>query len=68
MSDGPEGSRFKTRVLFSVVSGAFLNRRGQCACGWSGKRRLFHGSAVVDVGLHCAQTGHTPVRIAGWTR
>jgi hypothetical protein len=44
----------------ATVATAWLNNRGHCQCGWQGKRRIFRGAAVVDVGLHCAETGHTP--------
>lgn len=41
---------------------SWLNNRGQCQCGWTGRRRLLRGSAVVDVLTHCAHTGHVPHR------
>ncbi len=42
---------------------SWLNNRGYCQCGWAGKRRLLHGSAVLDVLDHCAGTGHVPTSI-----
>jgi hypothetical protein len=42
---------------------SWLNNRAACQCGFHGKRRLFRGSAVLDVMTHCQTTGHTPV---GW--
>lgn len=41
----------------------WLNNRAVCECGWSGKRRLLHGSAVLDVLDHCAEFGHIPTSI-----
>ena len=43
---------------YLVVS--WLNNQGQCDCGWTGKRRLLRGSALMDVLTHCAHTGHVP--------
>lgn len=39
---------------------SWLNNRAQCQCGWNGKRRTFRGSAVLDVLMHCSDTGHSP--------
>lgn len=36
-----------------VAAHRFRNRAA-CDCGWWGKNRLFRGSAVADVFIHCA--------------
>jgi len=46
--------------LCAFVLVSRLNNRAQCQCGWSGKRRLLRGSAVLDVLTHCTVTGHAP--------
>jgi hypothetical protein len=44
----------------AYVLAAWLRNEAVCSCGWTGKRRIFQGHAVVDALLHCADTGHAP--------
>ena len=45
------------------IEGPAFRRTAQCECGWHGTPRRMRASAVVDAGIHAAQTGHiqTPV-------
>lgn len=51
------------RGLQATVLAAWLNNRGQCQCGFFGKRRLLRSSAVADVVAHCQEFGHTPIGV-----
>jgi hypothetical protein len=44
----------------AYVLAEWLLNEAVCTCGWTGRRRIFRGHAVVDALLHCADTGHTP--------
>jgi len=45
------------------IEGPAFRRTAQCECGWHGIPRRMRASAVVDAGIHAAETGHiqTPV-------
>ncbi|BBY78749.1 hypothetical protein MPRF_56480 [Mycolicibacterium parafortuitum] len=40
------------------IDGKAFRRTAHCECGWNGTPRLTRSSAVVDAGIHAAQTGH----------
>ncbi|WP_099020377.1 hypothetical protein [Mycolicibacterium palauense] len=43
------------------VTGRPLRRSAECECGWTGKAHWLRASAVVDAGMHAAESGHLPV-------
>ncbi|MFB1295240.1 hypothetical protein ACAG24_006990 [Mycobacterium sp. pW049] len=40
------------------IEGKAFRRTAHCECGWHATPRIARGSAVVDAGIHAAQTGH----------
>ena len=40
------------------IDGKAFRRTAHCECGWNGTPRVMRSSAVVDAGIHAAQTGH----------
>lgn len=40
------------------IDGSAFRRTAHCDCGWNGTPRWFRASAVVDAGVHAAETGH----------
>ncbi|EJZ11360.1 hypothetical protein MVAC_06387 [Mycolicibacterium vaccae ATCC 25954] len=40
------------------IEGPAFRRTAQCECGWHATPRRLRASAVVDAGMHAAQTGH----------
>lgn len=51
-------NRKLTYLLFD-----WCGNRARCQCGFSGKRRVFRGSALLDVLEHCRSSGHVPVGV-----
>jgi len=49
----------------AFVTDHTFRHRAQCECGWQGKMRWLRASAVVDAGLHAAQTNHFPGYVLG---
>jgi len=43
------------------IEGRAFHRTAHCECGWNATPRWLRASAVVDAGLHAAQTGHIQV-------
>jgi hypothetical protein len=40
------------------IEGKAFRRTAHCECGWNATPRFMRASAVVDAGMHAAQTGH----------
>lgn len=40
------------------IEGKAFRRTAHCECGWHATPRFSRASAVVDAGIHAAQTGH----------
>jgi len=43
------------------IDGKAFRRTAQCECGWHASPRWSRASAVVEAGIHAAQTGHIQV-------
>lgn len=43
------------------IEGPAFRRTAHCECGWNATPRWLRASAVVDAGIHAAQTGHVQV-------
>lgn len=43
------------------IDGPTFRRTAHCECGWNGTSHVLRASAVVDAGMHAAQTGHIQV-------
>jgi len=46
------------------IDGSTFRRTAHCDCGWTGSSHVLRASAVVDAGMHAAQTGHIQVAAA----
>lgn len=42
----------------TYIDGSAFRRTAHCDCGWNGTPRWMRASAVVDAGMHAAETGH----------
>ena len=48
-------------IMQVYIAGRTFRQSALCDCGWSGTSHWSRGSAMVDAGIHAAQTGHLPV-------
>lgn len=52
------------RDMQVYIEGPAFRRTARCECGWNATPRWLRASAVVDAGMHAAQTGHVQTAAA----